>query len=108
MIDNHLKRRDGNMDKLIKDLIEVVEPLTKDETIPEDIRGTIISGYSILIDNNKGNKERIQLSCDLFDKAQYEPYNPFHARVQLSKAIAIQEGFTGKQFVRTKKSNLAT
>ncbi|KKK59644.1 hypothetical protein LCGC14_3032340 [marine sediment metagenome] len=94
------------MDKLIKNLIEIVEPLTKDETIPEDIRGTIISGYNILTDINKGNRERIQLSCDIFDDAQYEAYNPFHARVQLSKAIAIQEQFTGKQFERTKKSKL--
>lgn len=93
------------MDNLIAKLIEIVKPLIEDETIPEEERNVIIEGFEILTDETREIKERVQLSCDRFDEAQYKPYNPFHVRRELARAIAShEEFFEWKDFERSDKS----
>ena len=89
------------MEELLKQLIEIVEPLTEDKTINDSERNVIIAGYEILIDHKRELKDKIQLACDQFDIAQYMPYNPFHSRATLAKAIATHEVFFDKEFERT-------
>ncbi|KKK52916.1 hypothetical protein LCGC14_3100070, partial [marine sediment metagenome] len=44
---------------------------------------------------------------DKFDVAQYMPYNPYHSRVALARAIAAYEySYGGKEFKRSKKTEL--
>ncbi len=96
---------------LINRIETIVLPLTEDVTVENADAETfklIVDGYSILTDNNIELKDRIQLSCDKFDIAQYKPYNPYHSRVILARAIATREySFGGKEFQRTKKSELS-
>lgn len=91
------------MENLVKKLIVIIKPLTKDNTIPKAEKELIQNGFDILIDESLDLKDRVQQSCDYFDIAQYKPYNPFHARVELARAIAFYEQHLGiKEFVRSK------
>ncbi|MHA2029047.1 MAG: UPF0147 family protein [Candidatus Kariarchaeaceae archaeon] len=90
------------MIELINRLIEIIKPLTIDETIAASERKIIEEGYQILIDEDMETKDRIQRSCDLFDDASKSPNNPYHSRVELWRALAVHEDFfDGKTFERS-------
>ncbi|MHA2253354.1 MAG: UPF0147 family protein [Candidatus Kariarchaeaceae archaeon] len=92
------------MEDLIDRLIETIRPLIEDKTIGENEKAVIQEGYDTLLNENIDMEERVQLSCNYFDKASKMPYNPFHSRTTLWKALAIYEDVMGKNFERSDTS----
>ncbi|OLS22000.1 MAG: hypothetical protein HeimC2_31480 [Candidatus Heimdallarchaeota archaeon LC_2] len=98
------------LETLINKIETIIQPLSEDITIENaDLESfkLILAGKNILLDENIELQSRIQLACDKFDEAQYKPYNPYHSRVALARAIATYEySYGGKEFRRTKKEKI--